>query len=263
MTAIKTNHSFRGRLLVQPAILSCLLTALVLSADAAQPQTSPVPVTEPSFSLVDELAIELAFSVSNRYVTEGIDNVPGTPFVFSEVALGYRGFEVGLWYGEALSDIYNEVIPYVQYTFDLDPVEIFVGINYVWYPSAQDPDSWEYYGGIEYTPMEYVTLFLEGYYDFVDIRGGFIETGIVGNVPFPDERVGIHPYVMLGIDYGYVSGVRQLRQNNFQFGIEADFQVSDNVAFFGYVNRTISLSNLRAIDEGNVTWGGAGIRLTF
>lgn len=236
---------------------------LALPLAGQQPQTTPLPIEEPSFSLVDELAVELSFSASNRYVTEGIDNVPGTPFVFSEIKLGYEGFEAGVWYAEALSNVYNEVIPYAQYTVDLERIEIFGGMNYVWYPSAQDRDSWEFYGGIEYSPIDYLTLFVESYYDFDEIRGGFIETGLVGNVPFSDERVGIHPYALLGIDYGYVSGVRRLKENNFQFGVEIEIQISDSVALFGDVNRTQSLANLRAINEGNVTWGGGGIRLTF
>ncbi len=248
---------------LKQAIGTAAFLAAAISALAQQPQTSPVPIHEPALSITDALVIEASFSISNRYVTEGIDNVPDTPLVFSEVSISYEGFTAGIWYAEALDNVYNEVIPYLQYTLDLDPVEIFGGVNYVWYPSAQDPDSWEFYGGIEYTPIEWVTLFIEGYYDFDEIRGGFIETGVVGNVPFPDERVSINPYAMFGIDYGYVSGSRRLKENNFQCGIEVSLQVSENVAFFGNVNRSWAMANLRSINEGDVTWGGGGIRLTF
>lgn len=233
------------------------------SAIADPPQTELIPGMGVLWPLLDELSYELSVSASNRYVTEGIDNVPGTPFVFTEAKVDFRGVEVGIWYATALEEVYNEADPYFQYTLDLDPVTIYCGACYVWYISADDADSWEVFGGVEYMPVKYITVFVEGYYDWAQIGGGFLETGVTGHVPFPDERVSINPYVMLGVDCGYVSGVRCMKENNFQFGIEAEFALTSSMTIFGYVNRTVSLANLRAIDEGNVTWGGSGIRLTF
>ncbi len=85
----------------------------------------------------------------------------------------------------------------------------------------------------------------------------------MGDIPLPDERVSIQPYIMLGIDYGYVSGVRRLRENDFQIGVTGSYALTEHLELFASVSRSFALSNLNAIGEGNVTWGTVGIGLAF
>ncbi len=123
-----------------------LIQALLLSGSGAFGSEGPPDVTIPGIEPVihgddDRFSIAASFSTSNRYVTEGIDNVPGSAFIFSEVVGDYKGLALGVWYAEALSDAYNELNVFTQYTLDLDPVEIFAGVNYLYYPSGADSKS--------------------------------------------------------------------------------------------------------------------------
>lgn len=254
---MNTNHK-KSVLMIHALLLSC---AGVYAADGPPGVGVPVSKVEPSAER--PYWVQATVEASNRYVTEGIDNVPGSGFVFGEVAGGYSGFTLGVWYAEALSDAYNEINVYGDYTLDLGPVEAYVGLNYLYYPSGADPKSWEVYAGFEWAFVDWLSLFAETYYDFDDVRGGFIEAGLAGDVPLADDRVCIRPYMMFGIDYGYVSGVHRLRANNFQIGIECCIQVTRHVELFAGVSHSFAMSNLNRIGEGDVTWGGGGLRIGF
>jgi len=233
-----------------------------LSAQVGPPGVI-VPGTEPVVQQQETYWISASGSVANRYVSEGVDNVPGSRFFFGEIAGGYESFTLGIWYAEAFSNAYNEINLFADYAIDLDPVEIYFGVNYLYYPSDAAPESWEAYTGIEWNPLNAITLFAETFYDFDDVKGGFIETGVVGNLPLEQISLEIQPYALLGIDYGFVSGVRRLRENNLQFGLEGDWSVTEILSFFANINHSFALRNLDNLDKGDVSWGTVGLRLDF
>ena len=110
-----------------------------------------------------------------------------------------------------------------------------------------------------------VTLFAETYYDVDEIRGGFVETGLGVDIPVPspDNRLALHPYVLLGADYGFVSGPRRLRENNVQGGVAATWRVHEHARLFGHISHSRALTNLDREGEGDTSWGGVGVELTF
>jgi hypothetical protein len=48
-----------------------------------------------------------------------------------------------------------------------------------------------------------------------------------------------------------------------QFGLQAAFAIDANWDLFGSLNHSFRLGNLRAEDEGDVTWVSAGFALRF
>jgi len=213
----------------------------------------------------DQQTYSLAGSVavSNRYVTEGINNVPDTPFYFSEVNVGYHGFTLGVWYAEAFSDAYNEVNLYADYTVQIRLVDIYGGVNFLLYPSDAESSSWELYLGMEWELTPWVALFAETFYDMRDVKGGFAELGVVGQVPLLEDYISFNPYVLYGLDYGFVSDSRKLRNNNIQIGVELNFFVTANFRVFGNANHSFALFNLDRMDEADVSWVEGGVGVEF
>lgn len=210
--------------------------------------------------------VETSVMLSNRYVTEGIDNVPeSSSFLLGEVATDLGPVTLGAFYVQSLGNAYNEVNLFAEHGNDLGPIEWYAGLQFLTFPAPGDADTWEVYLGFECPIHDHIVLFGEAYYDFDEVRGGFIEFGASFPLPTPTDWDGLgwHPYVLMGMDCGFVSGPRRLRANHLQFGIEAEYSLNDNIAFIASLNRSQRLSNLRAAGEGNFYWGEAGVLMRF
>ncbi len=219
------------------------------------------------FPGVHSIDWEWQSELSNRYVTEGIDNDPDSSgFWFNTLTADYQDFTFGAWYGQSLrGSAYNEINLFAEYGFSLGEVELFAGVTWLTFPAPDESSTWELYVGFEYEAHPLLTLFGETYYDVDEVRGGFVELGVASVLPTDgiDERLTLTPYGLWGLDYGYVSGPRRLKGNNLQFGLQAAFAIDANWDLFGSLNHSFRLGNLRAEDEGDVTWVSAGFALRF
>lgn len=232
-----------------------LTAALALGLTGTAPSLAAVP------------ALESSASISNRYVTEGINNDPDSSgYSFLEISGEYELVTLGIWYAQSLrGSSYNEVNLFAEYGFAIDDLELFAGVNFLTFPAPEDSDTWEIYAGGEYALLSWLNLFAETYYDIDEVKGGFLEVG--ASVPLPDigidERLEIAPYVLYGVDYGFVSEPRRLRSNNIQFGIEAAFEVMPELLLFAAAHHSFRLSNLKNEGEGDVTWVEGGVIWSF
>ncbi|MCC5841279.1 MAG: hypothetical protein JJT96_14270 [Opitutales bacterium] len=221
------------------------------------------------FAPMDLRAVEVNASaaLSNRYVTEGIDNDPdSSAFLFSEVTAMLEGFTAGVWWAQSLrGSSTNEVNVFLEYGFDLGEVELFAGVNFLTFPALDDADTWEVYLGFAYAPHDNVVFFGETYYDIDEVKGGFLELGAA--FPFQpwaaDDRWELAPYGQLGVDYGFVSGPRRLRLNNFQIGLISTYTLTDAVEVFAGVHHSFRLRNLRDEELGDVSWVEVGLNFAF
>ncbi|TVP80347.1 MAG: hypothetical protein EA353_04000 [Puniceicoccaceae bacterium] len=220
-----------------------------------------------SATIAEPIEFKLTTSVSNRYVSEGIDNDPeSSAFSFVEVTAESHGFLFGAWYAQSLrGSATNEANLFGEYGFDVGPIELFAGVNYLTFPALEDNDTWELYLGFEYAVLEKLIAYGLTYYDIDEVKGGFLELGLL--VPLApggfDGRLEFAPYAQVGADYGYVSGPRRLRANNFQVGIGASYGVNESVEIFGSANHSFRLKNLRNEGEGDVSWVEAGVAVRF
>ncbi len=213
----------------------------------------------------DGFAFDAAVTWESRYVTEGINNVPGSSFIATEAVVSRHGFGLGAWWTEAFSDSYNEVNMFADYTHAIGTVEVTLGLNRLEFPAGDDPSTWEVYGGVLWEAVEQVELFVETYYDFDDVRGGFMEAGFAFEpaIPSPGDRLGVTLYGLTGFDYGFVSDPRRLQENNVQVGLTGSWSLHKNVDLIAHVNHSVALTNLDREGEGDVTWGGAGLAASF
>ncbi len=138
-----------------------------------------------SYGYKPDWDVNSSLTWENCYVTEGIDNMPRTSFLFSELDVGWHGLWLGAWWAEALSVSCNEVNLFSEYGVDAGPLSVYAGATRLEFPSGADSATWELYAGIEHSAGEYLTLFMEIYYDIDEVKGGFMETGIGADIPIP------------------------------------------------------------------------------
>lgn len=214
-------------------------------------------------ALEHEIALELGYA--SRYVAEGMDAAPDADGVFfSELALEIESFTLGGVFVQGINNSYNEVNVYLEYGLEWEQAAAYAGVQFLTYPAGdEDPDSWEAFIGGELDLLGLATLYGEYFYDFDDLDGGFIEVGIETEIPQPVADLSIAPYVQLGVDAGFVSGTRKLKENNVDVGVNAAYALTDAVDLFGGIHHSFALTNLDREDEGDVSWGEIGIGLTF
>ena len=211
-------------------------------------------------ALSDEARVHGTVGWFNRYVTEGMDHVPESDFLLADVTLDLKGVVVGAFWAEALDDSYNEVNLSAIHPFRAGALDFFLGVGRNEFPSGADQGSWEVLGGAEWVIPNLVTLFAETWYDFDALKGGFLEAGMIREF---GGRLSFEPYVLMGLDYGFVSGPRRLKENHVQFGGVAYWAWTSVASLFGGIHHSVALTNLDGEGEGDVTWGGGGLQLSF
>lgn len=230
--------------------LSAFLIAGILSGSALQ-------ASEPSVSA--------SSAIANRYVTEGIDNLPdATAVLHTEVVIGWQAWAIGAVYHQPTGGTAdNEVNLFLERTFVFDAFEVFGGIEFLTFPAGDEEDTWEVFLGLNWEVHPYLTLFAETIYDIDEVKGGFAELGVSTLIPQPLEVLEIKPYALLGLDYGYVSERRRLKDNHIQMGAEATLDLTGHLGLFASLQHSFALSNLDDEGEGDVTWGMVGVSLDF
>lgn len=226
------------------------LAALALAVGSAQ-------AVEPEFGL------ELSYS--SRYVGEGIDYAPDADGIFfSELTLGIENVTLGGVFIQGINDSYNEVNIYLEGGLEWDSASAYSGVQFLAYPAGDEgDDSWEFYIGFEADLMNLATVYGEYFYDFDDVKGGFLLLGLESDIPQPVGALTVTPYVEFGVDHGYVSGTRRFSENKLQIGLNAAFALTEFAEVIGGVHHSFALTNLDREDEGDVTWAHVGIALAF
>lgn len=225
-----------------------------------------LPLCVYTFCWSQPVAWESSLSLANRYVSEGIDNDPGSSgYAFTEITGSYEDVSFGLWYAQSLDSSNNEINLFGEHRWTWDEVALTTGVSFITLPSTDDHNTWEAYAGIEFEPLPALVLSAHFTYDFRDIEGGFLELGVSYTLSFPpaNERLTLTPYFLTGLDFGYVSSPRRLAFNHYQIGLEAAFLLTEAASLFANVNQSFRAENLRELDEGDVTWGEVGFRLLF
>ncbi|MCD8483415.1 MAG: hypothetical protein LR015_12585 [Verrucomicrobia bacterium] len=170
---------------------------------------------------------ELNSLIGNRYVTEGIDNVPeGNAVLINDFYLGWGPLAAGVTLVQFLDVTYNEVNIFGGVGGEFGRVSWQGGVTYIDFPATDDSSTWEI--GIEVMAeiSPRLNVFSDAYYDFGETRGGFFSIGfaspwVVG------ESLTLTPYASIGIDYGYVSGPRKFKENHWDLGLILTYEIHE------------------------------------
>lgn len=92
--------------------------------------------------------------------------------------------------------------------------------------------------------------------------GGYLAFRLDGEIPVVKETFTINPYALLSLNLGY-NTTESYDWNNFEFGVQGNWQINKIVTAFVGVNYSVAMAALDAIDQGNEFWVNAGVSLGF
>ncbi len=211
-----------------------------------------------------DLSWDLTTLWQSRFVTEGRRRVQDASFLMTTAEGHFGPLNLGAWWAQALTETsYNRFDLYADTSLKFDPGELTLGIRRVLYPTGKDNNSWEGNVGFDFNLGTWFTPFALTYFDVDEIGGGFLEAGVKAPFKLAGDSLEIEPFGLLGVDYGYVSGDNDPRMNNLQFGAEIRWNVNPRWQIYGNINHSFSLSLLDSRNEGDLTWGGTGLRFSF
>lgn len=264
-----------------PAVLICFLLPCVSIArtDAADDEFLPYgyETAEPygsdrstwragdSWDPSTELSWDITTLWQSRFVTEGRRRVRDAHFLMTDAAIHIGPLNLGAWWAQALTqNSYNRLDAYANTSLHFDAGKLTLDLRRVFYPTGKENHSWEAGVGFDFITGSWFTPFARTYYDFDDIGGGFLEAGVKTPFALLNDNLGISPFVLLGVDYGYVDqDDNRPQMNHLQFGAELRWNVNPKWQLYGNINHSFSLSALDGIEDGDVTWGGTGVRFNF
>jgi hypothetical protein len=99
-------------------------------------------------------------------------------------------------------------------------------------------------------------------WDLNNTPGAFLEFRLDGEVPVVEDVFVLEPYALLGINLGYNTR-SYYGWNNFQFGLQGNWQVTKLLTAFAGVNYSVAMTALQDIDQGNEFWVNAGVSVGF
>ncbi|MDG5816492.1 hypothetical protein QA601_15450 [Chitinispirillales bacterium ANBcel5] len=233
----------------------------ILSAQGQEPGYRRVFRLNPSKN--QNFAVSGQLLWHSRYVSEGVNNLPGSSLLASELQLSIRDFGAGVWWGKGLQERYNELNFFAFYEFELRPIEFVLGVEISTQPSPGGPATAELFAEMAHQPIPAINLFLIALYDFIEEQGGYIETGAEIPLSFAEVRLNITPYSLISLDLGYMSEPRTPALNHFQFGAIAELLITDNILFLTNLNQSIALTNLRDEGLGDQWWIETGVGFEF
>jgi hypothetical protein len=223
----------------------------------------------------------------SRHVHYGINETGNQGAWTNEVALWIGDFGVSVWNGFGLGNNFEEWDFTASYAIEAGPVFFIPGYNFRYLPQSgedahgHDEHEHEEHGHheeeashahLEYNnelfavlgtnAIPYITPSTVFIWNLNDTPGGFLEFRIDGDVPVIKEALTLNPYALLGLNFGY-NTTAEYGLNNFQFGIQADWQINEYLTAFAGINYSIALAALEAIGQGNEAWVNAGVSVGF
>jgi len=233
-----------------------LTAALFLSLTAIEAARAQ----EPAGGATNPWTLRGRVGWDSKYISEGRDNLEVGGLVTFETAVEKSGFCLGAWYGFGDSEDYDELNLYGQYGFALGPFESYVGDTRLEFPEEDASDN-ELSAGTAYAASPRLTPAVDYVYS-TEADGAFVEVSLRSEISLSRERVTLCPYVLEGLDFGYVSGDYD-GPNNFQVGVELCWRLSEHLALSGYAARSWAHVNLEREGLGDESWGGLGIACEF
>jgi len=208
-------------------------------------------------SVLDNAELSFGNTYESKYVSEGRDNLANGGMTSFNTDVSYNWLNLNMWYGTGLETDYRELQFSAGLSFDLSDIGINFGLTDLSFLHDDSKDQ-EFYTELSYNKFNWVTPTLVNVYSF-EAEGSFVELLLEFNVPLKNLRFGLTPFLLGGLDFGYVENTNGL--NNVQAGFELSYQLIDNVSINGYF--AYSLGVWDESTNENHTWGGVSISTEF
>jgi hypothetical protein len=270
---------------------------------AGTPSASAVSPTGKSFKepLVEKSGPDWGASLTtgweSRHVHYGVNETGNGGAWTTEVAVSIDNLALSAWSGFGLGNNFEEWNFTASYYVEAGPVFFIPGYNFRYAPGyAEESHSHgghedehghgeehgeehgheeeegashahllynnELFAVLGTNAIPYITPSAAFIWNLNDAPGGFLEFRIDGDVPVWKDIVTLEPYALLGLNFGY-NTTDSYGWNNFQFGLQGNWQVTKLLTAFAGVNYSVAMTALQDIDQGNEFWVNAGVSVGF
>ena len=244
--------------------------------------------TEKSFCEVEpaggEWGASLTTGFQSRHVHYGINESGNSGVYMNEVGVWAGNFVFNVWSGFALGNDFQEWDFSAAYNLDLGPVFLLPGYNLRYLPEGTSEEEahegeesheeeghavhqHKTYGNelflvVGTNVIPYVVPSVAFICDLNNLPGGLMEFRIDGEVPVWKDIVTLEPYALLALNFGY-NTKDSYSWNNFQFGLQGNWQITKILSAFAGVNYSMAMTALNDIGQGNEFWVNAGVGVEF
>jgi hypothetical protein len=228
----------------------------------------------------------------------GVDETGNYGAYTTELSVNIGNFILGAWSGFGTGNDFQEWDFTAAYNVEVGPVFLIPGYNLRYTPNGDDAhgeEDHEDHGDEEHheedhadehdshdsqhaghshktignevffvlgtTAIPYVTPNAVFIWDLNRNPGGFLEFRLDGEIPVV-RNFSLEPYALLGLNFGYNTD-EYYGWNNFQFGIQANWQLSRVVTAFAGVNYSVAMTALQRMDQENVVWANVGVTFSY
>ncbi len=230
-----------------------------------------------------EWGASLSTGFESRHVHYGVNESGNSGVYMNEVGVWAGNFVFNAWSGFALGNDFQEWDFSAAYNLDLGPVFLLPGYNLRYLPEGtSEEDSGEEeaheeeghadhqhktYGNelflvVGTNVIPYVVPSVAFICDLNNLPGGLLEFRIDGEVPVWKDIVTLEPYALLALNFGY-NTKDSYGWNNFQFGLQGNWQITKILSAFAGVNYSVAMTALNDIGQGNEFWVNAGVGVGF
>lgn len=228
----------------------------------------------------------------SHHIHYGVNETGNGGAYTNEVGVWINDFTLSVWNGFGTSTSFEEWDFTAGYNFDLGPVFFIPGYNLRYLPEqTSESDSHEHeheeagheeeghgeeghanhvhktYGNEVFAVLgtnkiPYVTPSAAFIWDLNNTPGAFLEFRLDGEIPVYKDIVTLEPYALLGVNLGYNTRT-YYGWNNFQFGVEGNWQINKIISVFAGINYSVAMTALQDIDQGNEVWANVGLSFTY
>lgn len=208
----------------------------------------------------DGLQKSLTIEYDSKYIFRGVNSLPGSGIATTDIELDYQRrphhFVLEIWQASGVSKDYDEFDFTIAYTYEKDGFireqdSVTLSAGYINYYTPNDDhlrlgysDTQEVFGSLEYDIGSQYTATLKYFYDFDQIRGGFIESKFAACYPWSKFPIAFDPYISISYDLQYNSN--RFAWNNFQTGVEIVRKINDVMKVSATAEMSVPLA---AIDQ--------------
>ncbi len=206
-----------------------------------------------------ETSFNSVLAYDSKYISEGRDNldeggIGSVAFEWATATEGNGEAAFSGWYAEGIDADYSELNLGVSYGWSLEKFD--VGVGYTWLDFAED----------DKTHNEFALELGTSIHDDYDVGAAFTYSTEAGGTwinleiskEFANDKFAWSPYLLLGINSGYVADEHD-GINNLQMGLHVATELSDGFELGGYVAYTIGLDEEPGESLDDIFWVGIGL----
>lgn len=202
----------------------------------------------------------------SKYISEGRNNLDKGGIYWATAAIQKNNFNVYATVGRGDSQHYTEWNFGIEYGFDLtDNLSGSVGYQRLEFYGDERAHDNELFSNLEYTVVDWLVPSISYTYS-TEADGSFVEVSLHSNWEL-SQGFTVSPYVTQGFDFKYATEDHD-GANHFQFGVEAEYLLPNNLVLSGHISHTIAQEDIKLEARNNGVTGSldetfAGIHLSW